>query len=165
MKMRNGKIARLPRHIREEINQRLDRCEPGPSLLAWLNALPEVQELVRAQFEGAPVSKHNLSQWRRRAFQAWRLEREFIAETRGEDAAPGQRAQRFSDRAATFAALKFARMLADPGISAEKLEVHMNSLGDLCLGLSELRKDSLRNHLTDDENQRNAVLPSQTLSK
>ena len=39
MNARNGKIARLPRQIRDELNERLERSEPGPQLLAWLNAL------------------------------------------------------------------------------------------------------------------------------
>jgi len=34
---RNGKIARLPRWIREELNRRLQRGQQGDSLLAELN--------------------------------------------------------------------------------------------------------------------------------
>jgi hypothetical protein len=34
MKARNGKIARLTSHVREELNDRLERSQPGPSLLA-----------------------------------------------------------------------------------------------------------------------------------
>ena len=39
---RNGKIARLPKEIRAELNKRLDDNEPGPNLLGWLNGKPEV---------------------------------------------------------------------------------------------------------------------------
>ena len=46
MKSRNGKIARLPHGVREELNQRLERSEPSPQLLAWLNALPAAREFV-----------------------------------------------------------------------------------------------------------------------
>ena len=38
MKTRNGKIARLPHHVREELNVRLERSEPSPQLPAWLEA-------------------------------------------------------------------------------------------------------------------------------
>ena len=69
MKTRNGKIARLPRLVREKLNERLERSEPGPQLLDWLNALPEVREILRRDFAGVPVSKQNLSQWRRGGFQ------------------------------------------------------------------------------------------------
>ena len=39
---RNGKIARLPRALRDELNRRLDDGEPGNRLVEWLNAQPEV---------------------------------------------------------------------------------------------------------------------------
>jgi hypothetical protein len=41
---RNGKIARLPAAIREELNQRLLEGEQGKPLVAWLNGLPKVKE-------------------------------------------------------------------------------------------------------------------------
>jgi hypothetical protein len=69
MKSRNGKIARLPAEIRQELNQRLERSEPSTQLLPWLNALPEVQQVLREEFEGVPINKQNLSQWRRGGFQ------------------------------------------------------------------------------------------------
>lgn len=37
---RTGKIAWLPRTIREQLNRRLEDGEPGSDLVAWLNALP-----------------------------------------------------------------------------------------------------------------------------
>jgi len=43
---RNGKIARLPRWIREELNRRLQRGQQGDSLLAELNRQPEVRKGV-----------------------------------------------------------------------------------------------------------------------
>ncbi|MDR3401266.1 MAG: hypothetical protein P4L99_02115 [Chthoniobacter sp.] len=68
---RNGKIARLPKPIREEINQRLDRGATAHSLIDWLNALPEVQAVVQSEFDGHPVSDQNLSQWRQGGYQDW----------------------------------------------------------------------------------------------
>src|SRR5713101_951139 len=41
---RNGKIARLPLAIRQELNRRLQNGEQGKKLVAWLNALPEVRQ-------------------------------------------------------------------------------------------------------------------------
>ena len=32
-----GKIERLPREVRDELNRRLDNNEPGGPLLEWLN--------------------------------------------------------------------------------------------------------------------------------
>ena len=39
---RNGKIARLPDDIREELNRRLERNVQGITLVEWLNSLPQV---------------------------------------------------------------------------------------------------------------------------
>jgi len=61
---RTGKIARLPRKIREQLNRRLENGEPGNRLVEWLNSLPEVQKVLAADFDGEPVSEPNLSRWR-----------------------------------------------------------------------------------------------------
>ena len=44
MRARNGKIARLPAKIREELNRRIHDGEGGTKLLAWLHS----QEAVLA---------------------------------------------------------------------------------------------------------------------
>ena len=76
MNARNGKIARLPSSIRRELNERLDNAGEGPEILDWLNALPEVQEVLEGKFKGVPISKQNLSEWRQGGFQEWLLRRE-----------------------------------------------------------------------------------------
>src|SRR5271166_2863543 len=68
---RNGKIARLPRHIREQLNRRLEDGEEGETLLDWLNALPEAREILKNQFGGVPINKQSLSQWRLGGYQDW----------------------------------------------------------------------------------------------
>jgi hypothetical protein len=76
--MRNGKIAKLPGEIREELNRRLENGEDGGQVLEWLNGLAEVQERLKADFDGAPVSKQNLSEWRQGGFREWQIRRELI---------------------------------------------------------------------------------------
>ena len=39
---RNGKVARLPRAIREQLNRHLDDGEPQNKLVEWLNSLPQI---------------------------------------------------------------------------------------------------------------------------
>ena len=39
---RTGRIARLPRQVRDELNRRLRDGQKGGQLAAWLNALPKV---------------------------------------------------------------------------------------------------------------------------
>lgn len=68
---RNGKIARLPVDIREELNRRIEDGEEGGPLLEWLNELPEVREILNDQFGGVPVNKQSLSQWRLGGHQDW----------------------------------------------------------------------------------------------
>jgi hypothetical protein len=71
MKTRTGKIARLPKLIRDELNHRLENGAAAPELLAWLNALPEVQRVLAEKFQGCPLTKHNLSDWRRGGYADW----------------------------------------------------------------------------------------------
>jgi hypothetical protein len=68
---RNGKIARLPRVVREALNRRLEDGEPGPALLDWLNALLEAKAVLAREFAGRPVSAQNLSEWRHGGFAEW----------------------------------------------------------------------------------------------
>jgi hypothetical protein len=79
---RNGKIAHLPGHVRDELNQRLENGEEGPTLLPWLNALPEVQERLKDYFDSAPISKQNLSEWRQGGFREWQIRQELILQAR-----------------------------------------------------------------------------------
>jgi hypothetical protein len=67
----NGKIARLPRKIRDQLNRRLDDGESGVRLVEWLNALPEVQQVLKSEFGGRPISEQNLSEWKQRGFREW----------------------------------------------------------------------------------------------
>jgi len=68
---RNGKFARLPRALREELNRRLSEGEQGKKLLAWLNALPEVRAVLATEFGGRPINDQNLTHWRHGGFRDW----------------------------------------------------------------------------------------------
>jgi hypothetical protein len=71
---RNGKIARLPLAIRQELNQRLQDGQKGRQSVAWLNGLPEVQAVMASEFRGKPIAECNLSerlrlQWEKLGFR------------------------------------------------------------------------------------------------
>jgi hypothetical protein len=85
---RNGKIARLPLAIRQELNRRLDEGEEGKKLVAWLNGLPKVQAIVASEFGGKSIREQNLSEWKQGGYRDWVAQREAleIAERLGEDA-------------------------------------------------------------------------------
>ncbi|HWD92110.1 MAG TPA: hypothetical protein VG938_07145 [Verrucomicrobiae bacterium] len=71
MKTRLGKIAQLPKQIRDDLNQRLENGKQSPELLKWLNHLPETKELLAHQFNSQPITKSNLSDWRHGGYQDW----------------------------------------------------------------------------------------------
>jgi hypothetical protein len=75
---RTGKIARLPRKVRTELNERLDNGEKSDSILEWLNDLPMVDDILREHFGGAPITPQNLSEWRQGGFREWEFRQQFI---------------------------------------------------------------------------------------
>jgi hypothetical protein len=79
---RNGKIAHLPLNIRNELNLRMENGEEGATLLPWLNALPEVLQTLKENFDGLPITKQNLSEWRQGGFREWQIRDELIAQAR-----------------------------------------------------------------------------------
>ena len=76
---RNGKIARLPSAVREELNTRLHDGEMGKELVAWLNSIPQVQDTLKKYFNGHAITEQNLSEWRTRGFKDW-LRQQALAE-------------------------------------------------------------------------------------
>jgi hypothetical protein len=112
---RTGKIARLPRALRDQLNRRLDNGESGPRLLAWLNAQPAARKVLRREFGGAPISKQNLSEWRAGGFAEWQAHQELLAHAADLNARAREleaaSADRLSDHLATFVAARLAAAL------------------------------------------------------
>jgi hypothetical protein len=80
MKTGNGKIANLPSQIRDELNWRINDGDEGKELVEWLNAKPEVIEVVTKLFDGKPISEQNLSQWRTHGYRKWHAEHVILDE-------------------------------------------------------------------------------------
>src|SRR5580704_11525472 len=78
LSQRRGKIARLPREVREQLNVRLDDGLEADQILPWLNDLPDVREVIAERFNGVPISPQNLSAWRQGGFREWLLQRELF---------------------------------------------------------------------------------------
>ena len=76
-----GKIGRLPRAIQEQVNLRLENGEKARTLVAWLNALPEVQAMLAAEFGGKPIREQNLSEWRKYGYKQWLWHQQALAMT------------------------------------------------------------------------------------
>src|SRR5687768_2523333 len=108
---RTGKIARLPRHIREELNSRLEANAPGREIVVWLNELPEVQSVLAHRFHGKPVSEQNLSEWRHGGYAEWQARREFLESVQEKAHAAAdleESAALMADHAAGLLAIRFA---------------------------------------------------------
>jgi hypothetical protein len=154
MNARTGKIARLPRDVREELNERLERSEPGPQLLEWLNALKEVKKVVKDLFNGVPISKQNLSEWRRGGFQEWLARQELWGEVRDVEIFASELGREkdnvLADDVATVLAARYAALISkwDGEVDA-KFESKARVLNGLCRGVVQLQRGlhrAARNH-------------------
>ncbi|MGD1086707.1 MAG: hypothetical protein ABSA47_18370 [Verrucomicrobiota bacterium] len=137
----NGKISRLPHHIREQVHTRLRDGQPGKHIVAWLNSIPEVHQVLAASFAGRPISEANLTQWKKRAHRDWLLEQaalgessRFVSESR-QLAQAGQGA--ITDHLAVFVAARYA--VARQRLSAEE-RLQWKFLRAFCHDVVSLRR-------------------------
>jgi hypothetical protein len=146
MNPRNGKIARLPREIRDELNERLERSDETSKLLDWLNALPEAKEVVQNDFAGVPISKQNLSEWRQGGFQEWLVRRDLCEEARdltqlADDMVGEYAGGILADDVATVLAARFGSLIAKwDGEVDEKFEAKTRVLNRLCRSVVQLQR-------------------------
>jgi hypothetical protein len=68
---RNGKIARLSSHIREQLNTRIFNGEMGKQILKWLNQVPEVKGNAMLLEESPIISESNLTNWKNGGYRDW----------------------------------------------------------------------------------------------
>ena len=162
--MRNGKIARLPREIREQLNVWLEKTEDSGPILEWLNGLPLVRQLLRESFDGVPISKQNLCEWRQGGFREWQLRYEWVdeaSELRGlcDDLDEVIDVPLLAGYLATMVATRYAAVLStwdgevDPKIEA-KLRVLRGLNRDIALlqrtlSLAKKEKDAYLKELED----------------
>lgn len=140
---RNGKIARLPQRIREQLNLRLQDGEQGRKLVAWLNSVPEVRAVVTADFSGRPVREQNLSEWKCGGYRDWlalQEARELTArldeETADlEDNAPSQP---LTEKLSHWLAVRYA--VATRDVMAAEGPERWRALREMCGDIVELRK-------------------------
>jgi hypothetical protein len=66
--------------IREQLNRRLQDGETGKDLVVWLNSVPEVQAVLKAEFGDRPVNEPNLSDWKTGGYQDWLVHQDTMAQ-------------------------------------------------------------------------------------
>ena len=121
-----GKIARLPKNIREELNRRLDNGETGPVILPWANGLPAVKKILDGEFGGVPINDGNLFSWRHNGYERWLKKQESVAELKelAEDAKDYSDATggSLARGTASIVAAKILKMLQAIPATADSLE-------------------------------------------
>ncbi|HXR08752.1 MAG TPA: ATP-binding protein, partial [Candidatus Acidoferrum sp.] len=139
----NGKISRLPHPVREQIHRHLLDGHRSKQIVASLNATPEVQQLLAAEFAGHPISQANLSQWKKRNHPGWLLQQaalseasRFISESRQlANAGEGT----VTDNLATFVAAQYAVASSQLGDEANP-DAKWKRLRALCHDVVALRR-------------------------
>jgi len=141
---RRGKIARLPRDIREQVNRRLDECVEGKLIAEWLNSLPKVTDLMAAEFGGQPVSEVNVSNWKLGGYLDWLEHQEDLeAISRfGSDAGEIRKKSGggLADQLAVCLAARIVRALRNMPSAEEDPQGQLEWLRRLCADLSKMRK-------------------------
>jgi hypothetical protein len=61
----------MPAWLRHQLNEKIRNGVPGKELVGWLNEMPEVQAVLRRQFDGKEITEQNLSAWRQGGYADW----------------------------------------------------------------------------------------------
>lgn len=140
-----GKIARLPRNLRDELNHRIDNGEMGVRLVEWLNGLPEVKQVLQTHFPGREISEQNLTEWKANGYLHWQAQQEALARARELNANATELAAEsgggLAEPLATLVAARYAIVL-DPSngqITDETLR-NLRGLKGICREVARLRR-------------------------
>ena len=160
-----GKIARLPHLIREQTNQRLQDGHKAKSILPWLNALPEVQAILKAEFDSCPINAVNLTAWKQGGYCHWQARQHALEVVRSlEDEQPDGQASltnSLSTKLARWAALHLAA--SAHSIAAEQdPKTKCARLHEFCADISRLRRGDLHAERLTIERERLALQSSNT---
>ena len=155
---RTGKIARLPKTIRDELNQRLENGETGGSLADWLNGLPEVQAIMKAHFAGAEIREQNLSEWRKGGYLEWLRHQqamelaERLYERAEEMKAQAEEQMPMSEVLSLWLAARYA--VATEEIASTGSEEGWKQLRQMCGDVARLRRLDQQERRIEQEDER-----------
>jgi len=143
---RTGKIARLPHELRGRLNRRLQDGESGTALLKWLNALPEVQEVLKEEFDGRPIIEENLTAWKQGGYRDWERHEESSDFVRGlvgwsDDLGNAADDIEISDRLSAVLAAELARVAEALLEQAKDPRERWDRLREILQELIRLRKE------------------------
>jgi hypothetical protein len=149
MRTRTGKVARLPKSLRDQLGRRIEDGEEGKELVKWLNGLPEVQEILEKQFGGRPVTEQNLSEWKQGGYLEWLHQEELLSlvsklAEQSEDLEEAADGQEISDRFASLMAVELTRLATALLEKETDSEKRWKRLCEVHRELSQLRRDDHR---------------------
>jgi hypothetical protein len=143
---RNGKIARLPRSLRERVNQAIYRRFTANHLARELNKMPEVKAMLAAHFDGRPIVQQNISEWKRGGYRDW-LHRQQILEQQSELTADAkdmaETADGMADSLFGLLTLDYARLMMNRDSDDETFEKKRKALSMLAQDVVRLRRSHL----------------------
>jgi hypothetical protein len=141
---RRGKIARLPREIREQLNRRLQDGEPGNKLVTWLNSHKKVKAILRAEFNNQPINPQNLSEWNAGGYRDWLLQQqtnEFAANLEEEaDQLNATASVLHTDNMAVWLATRLMTVVARLAASSTNDAARSKLLGEATTAFAALRR-------------------------
>jgi hypothetical protein len=144
---RTGKLARLPHALRDEVNQRLHDGQPANSILDWLNALPEVQSVLREHFNGRPIAACNLTEWKNGGYHDWCLRQDAlgIVDSLADQASLGDPllADGFNDKIAQWTSIHLASTARAVLASETDLKARLDLLHQFNADVNRLRRNDL----------------------
>jgi hypothetical protein len=161
MKTRNGKIARLPLELRDQLNFRLADGEPGNRLVEWLNSSPDVVKVMAEQFEGRPITENNLSEWRAGGYEEWLTLHAFLDETRVLSENAGEIADTgiSSDHLHIVLLAHHAHLLQNLEIMPEnEFKNRLNTVRKLTASIMNMRRGELQKARVQLQNERLELL-------
>src|SRR6266702_4436213 len=145
--MRTGKIARLTHDLREQLNRRLNHGEQAHSILEWLNSVPEVQAVLAAGFDGCPLNKVNLTEWRHGGYRDWLVRQDaldFVEELDDKEALGHQSlSDPIGARLAHWVALHYAASAKALIANQSNPSTKWTRLRELCADVTRLRRSEL----------------------
>jgi hypothetical protein len=156
---RTGKIARLPRQVRDELNRRLRDGQKGSQLAAWLNALPKVKDTLAKDFDGRALNKQNVSQWRQGGYQEWLARQELLTQAcdlaSDTDELQIKTEESLTDHLAKAIGVRLATILARRGADLDELSLQqLRALCPIARMVVQLRRSDHQAMRADRENER-----------
>jgi len=142
---RTGKIARLPRDIRNQLNRRIADGEPGVRLVEWLNSTEEVRQALAADFGGREINEQNLTEWKQGGYADWQTRQEALScarELAGDAAELTEAADgSLADHLAVVLSSRYAKLIAGwNGAMDDEFRRQARGLRMLCQDIVELRR-------------------------